>query len=268
MLELAFETFARQWATQLTAKIRVRSHVTSEQLSMQTYDEYAASLPPTTAMVICTFPDTEQKAVVQFPLSAALSWIVQMLGGRPVDIAEERTFTPIEQSLVRRLMVDALEDLDYSFGSLLPDGITVSAMQYNSQFAQAAASGDLVIVARFSIRVGDLVSPASVMLASELVLPRLTTVNPTTPVDNAPELMRRQIDETPVEVSLRLKPVAVTPRQVLHLAVGDVIRLAHAHDKPLDLVTGDQLVATAAVGSSGARLACVVTGPTPPEESA
>ncbi|GAB2518138.1 flagellar motor switch protein FliM [Paramicrobacterium agarici] len=267
VLELAFETFARQWATQLTAKIRVRSHVTSEQLSMLTYDEYAASLPSTTAMVICTFPDTDHKAVVQFPLSAALSWIIQMLGGRPVTIDDERTFTPIEQALVRRLMSDALEDLEYSFNRLLPDGIAVSAMHYNSQFAQAAASSDLVIVSWFSIRVGDLVSPASIMLPSELVVPRLSSVNPTTPVDNAPDLMRRQVQHTPVELALRLSPVTLTPREVLDFSVGDVITLPHSHDKPLELVVDGQVVAAAAVGSNGSRLACVVTGPTTTEES-
>lgn len=267
VLELAFETFARQWATQLTAKIRVRSHVTSEQLVMLTYDEYAASLPSTTAMVICGFPDTDHKAVVQFPLSAALSWIVQMLGGRPSVMDDERTFTPIEQALVKRLMTDALEDLDYSFNNLLPDGIAVSAMHYNSQFAQAAASSDLVIVSHFSIRVGDLVSPATVMLPSELVIPRLSSVNPTTPVDNAPELLRRQVHETPVELALRLSPVAMTPREVLQLSVGDLITVPHSHDKPLELVIDGNVIATAAVGSNGTRLACVLTGPTSPEES-
>ena len=51
VLELAFETFARQWGTQLTAKVRVLSQVECLSVQMQTYDEYAASLPATTAMV-------------------------------------------------------------------------------------------------------------------------------------------------------------------------------------------------------------------------
>jgi flagellar motor switch protein FliM len=53
VLELAFETFARQWATQLTAKVRAKSTAVSDSLEMKTYDEYALSLPSTTAMVLC-----------------------------------------------------------------------------------------------------------------------------------------------------------------------------------------------------------------------
>lgn len=49
------------------------------------------------------------------------------------------------------------------------------------------------------------------------------------------------------------------PREVLDLSVGDVIAFPHSADRPMTLVVGDQTVATAAVGTAGARLACVVT---------
>ena len=39
VIETAFESFARQWATQLTAKIRVKSVVSGPTVIMQTYDE-------------------------------------------------------------------------------------------------------------------------------------------------------------------------------------------------------------------------------------
>ncbi len=62
VLELAFETFARQWGTQLTAKVRVKSVVRLEDVSMLSYDEYAASLPAVTAMVLCTVEAQDSKA--------------------------------------------------------------------------------------------------------------------------------------------------------------------------------------------------------------
>lgn len=50
VLELASETCTLQWATQLTAKVRAKS--TAVSLDMQAYDEYAASRPGSTAMVL------------------------------------------------------------------------------------------------------------------------------------------------------------------------------------------------------------------------
>jgi flagellar motor switch protein FliM len=98
-------------------------------------------------------------------------------------------------------------------------------------------------------------------------------ISRTSEVDRSatPGMVRRQVEQAPVELSLRLAPRSVVPRDVLGLSVGDVLPLPHSADRPLLLVVGDQPVATAAVGTSGARLACVVTATVPDptsEESA
>jgi flagellar motor switch protein FliM len=258
VLELAFETFARQWGTQLTAKVRVVSQVTCEQVAMQTYDEYAASLPATTAMVLCAIEGMESKAVIQFPASAALTWVSYMLGSNQAQTPPERKFTQIEQALVRRLFDDALEDLRYSLGILLVASITVDAIQYNSQFAQAAATSDLMVVSSFAIRVGDSSTTATLALPAEAVLPQLGESNPTTTVANAKQLVSAQIGRVPVEVSLQLAPVHVKPSKILGLVVGDVLRIPHPQHRPLDVMVDGQAIARAAVGSNGSRLACVV----------
>jgi flagellar motor switch protein FliM len=259
VLELAFETFARQWGTQLTAQVRVISQVGCEQVLMCTYDEYAASLPATTAMVLCTLEGVDAKAVIQFPTSAALSWVAHMLGGNGAVVSAERKFTQIEQALVRRLMDDALEDLRYSLGSILLAPIGVSGIQYNSQFAQAAATSDLMIVAQFDIRVGETTAAATVALPAEALLPQLGDANPTSTTTNAAQLMKDQVAWVPVDVSLRLTPAKVLPSRILTLAVGDVLNIPHPEHRPFQLAVGGEPLARAAIGSHGARLACVVT---------
>lgn len=260
VLELAFETFARQWGTQLTAKVRVLSQVTCEQVVMTTYDEFAASLPATTAMVLCPLEGATAKAVVQFPSAAALGWVTHMLGGSANAATDlpERKFTPIEQALVRRLMDDALEDLRYSFGSLLVTPISVGGFQYNSQFAQAAAKSDLMIVASFEIRVGESAAPATLALPAEILLPQLGETNPTSTTANARELIDSQLAAVPVEVALQFLPAQVLPSKVLDLAVGDLLALPHPAHRPLDVTIDGQTVGRAAVGANGSRLAGII----------
>ncbi|BDZ49026.1 flagellar motor switch protein FliM [Frondihabitans sucicola] len=260
VLELAFETFARQWGTQLTAKVRVLSQVTCEQVVMTTYDEFAASLPATTAMVLCPLDGATAKAVIQFPSAAALGWVTHMLGGTPAVGVElpERKFTPIEQALVRRLMDDALEDLRYSLGSLLVTPISVGGFQYNSQFAQAAAKSDLMIVAAFEIRVGESTAPATLALPAEILLPQLGETNPTSTTANARELIDSQLAAVPVEVALQFLPAQVLPSKVLDLAVGDLLALPHPEHRPLDVTIDGQTVGRAAVGANGSRLAGII----------
>jgi flagellar motor switch protein FliM len=257
-LELAFETFARQWGTQLTAKVRVLSQVTCESVQMLTYDDYAASLPATTAMVLCPLEGVGPKAVVQFPASAALAWVGHMLGAPKPPVTPERTFTPIEQALVRRLIEDALDDLRYSFGGMLVDQIGVGGFQYNSQFAQAAQKSDLMIVAIFTIRVGDRPSTATVALPAEVLLPQLGDATPAVGAAEARRLLGAQLASVPVGVSLQFAPAAVLPSVVLGLADGDVLPLPHPQSRPLEIRVDGQAVGRAAVGSNGSRLAGIV----------
>jgi flagellar motor switch protein FliM len=260
VLELGFETFARQWGTQLTAKVRVLSQVTCDQVEMTTYDDFAASLPATTAMVLCPLEGVSAKAVIQFSSAAALGWVTHMLGGNThaSTVLPERKFTPIEQALVRRLMDDALEDLRYSLGSLLVTPISVGGFQYNSQFAQAAAKSDLMIVASFEIRVGELATPATLALPAEILLPQLGETNPTSTAQNSSELIDAQLASVPVDVALQFLPAQMRPTAVLDLAVGDLISLPHPAHRPLDMTVGGISVGRAAVGANGSRLAGII----------
>lgn len=258
VLEMAFETFARQWGTQLTARVRVLSQVTSLQVQIVAYDEYAASLPAITGMVLFDIPNIGAKAVLQFPTSAALGWVGHMLGGNGQPVAQERKFTQIEQALLKRVVDDALDDLHYSLGPLLRAPMTQSSVQYNSQFAQAAASADPMIVATFEMVVGETSTPATVAIPAVALLPQLDPLRTSTSSAPAAELIRDQLAHVPVEVLLQLDSITVKPAMVLNLAVGDVLNLGHARHRPLNVTVAGHRMAQAAAGSSGSRLAGVI----------
>jgi len=271
ILEVGFETFARQWGTQLTAKVRVKSTVTSESVIMQTYDEYAASLPSTTSMILCVaegMSASSGKMVIQFPTAAALGWVARMLGGHGDKSGLERKFTPLEYALIKSLMDEALEDLSYSLGGLLRGNARVEAIQYNSQFAQAAATTDLMIVVAFTVRVGDSASDATLAIPADALLPQLGAVNPMASSANAAELVRGQIGQVPLDVAVRLAPAAVTPARILNLAVGDTIFLPHPEHKPFDVAVGGKNLAQAMVVRKGSRVAArIVTTTSLTEEN-
>ncbi|MBO9058890.1 flagellar motor switch protein FliM [Curtobacterium flaccumfaciens pv. flaccumfaciens] len=266
VLELAFETFARQWGTQLTAKVRAVSQVTCEQVQMTTYDEYAASLPALTGMVLLPITGLTPKGVLQVPLDAALTWVSHALGASKPLPTPDRTFTPIEQALVRKIVEDALDDLRYSFGGLLAQDVTVGGFQFNSQFAQAAQKGDLMIVASFSIRVGDRIAPGTLALPAEAILPQLGEAAAHVSPADARAQLDAQLESVPVGVSLRFAPAAVLPTQVLRLAVGDVLPLPHPQHRPLTIAVDGEPVGTAAVGANGSRLAGIVVTTTSTEQ--
>jgi flagellar motor switch protein FliM len=264
---MAFETFARQWGTQLTARLRVMSQVTLDELTLRTYDEYVRSLPPTTAMVLCTIEETRQTAVMQFPVGTAMVWIDYLLGGSGRgDEREGRELTEIELSLMRDLLRPALGDLSYAFAALLPLDVTVRAVQYNPQFVQAVGASESVLVASFTVRSGEREDTATFMVPAELMLAALRSAEGSD-ARSADERrtqaaavvdLEAAVQRVPVEVSVRFSPVTVHPREVIDLAVGDVLPLYHPSTKPLDVVVDGVVLAHAAAGNNGSRLACMV----------
>lgn len=259
VLEMAFETFARQWGTQLTAKVRVKTQITCDDVLMQTYDDYSASLPSTTAMVLCVLDGLDSRAVIQFPINAALTWVSNMLGGHGnQEILDRASFTPIEHGLVRRLMENALEDLRYSFGPMLTIPVSLGTVQYNSQFAQAAAPSDLMIVAGFTVRVGDVAAAATMAIPAEVLMSHLNVGGAAKATRDPKTLLRAQLSNVPVEVSLELAPAVVKPAMVLNLTVGDVLPMPHSTTTPFNVVVDGHRLARASAGTNGSRLAAVI----------
>ncbi|WP_235480316.1 flagellar motor switch protein FliM [Leifsonia sp. Leaf264] len=259
VLENAFETFARQWGTQLTANIRSRSQVTFDFVAMNSYDEYASSLPGSTTMVLVDLGDDAAKGVIQFPATAAFGWFSHMLGGTGKHKEVERPFTPIESSMLKKLLDDLIEDVKYSLSQLIDYDVTVESVSHNSQFAQAAAPTELMVVSTFTAQTGEQSNIATIAIPSEILLRKLGTTNPVVKDEDTRTQMASQLADVPIEVSLQIPPVDTTGYDVLNLTVGQIIPLRHPASRPLDLAVDGHPLARAAFGKSGTRLACTIT---------
>jgi flagellar motor switch protein FliM len=258
-LEAAFESFARLWSSQLTAKIRVRAHLALEWVELVSYEEYAITLPGTTAMVTGALPGREEPCVVQFGLDSALLWVVQMMGGKSTSLPEARTFTPIELALVRNLMEGTFEHLGASLGSLLPSGPVYTGVHYNPQYMQVISASAAVVVARYTMRLGDTETDATVMLPASAVVDRLAETGSAGASAHSAGQTLDQVRSAPMEVTLRLAPITIGAGEVLDLAPGDLLRLPHPETKPFELMAGTVPIARATPGSRGSRLACTIT---------
>lgn len=267
VLEMAFETFARQWGNQLTARLRAMAQVTLDGLSLTSYDEYVRTLPGTTAMMLCTIEQTRQTAVVQVPVHTTMVWIDYLLGGPGTgDPREDRELTEIELTLLRGVMQAALGDLGYAFSALAPLDVTFRAVQYNPQFVQAVPASDAVLVATFQMRVGEREDLATVMFPAELLLGAVRQADGSNGRSSEDQRaheaaladLEAAVEDVPVQVAVRFAPVVVRPRDVVGLAVGDVVPLSHPSSQPLDVVVDGVVLARAAAGNNGSRLACMV----------
>jgi len=258
MLMAGFESFARQWNIELSARVRTASQITPIDVQVLPYDDYVTSLDEASTMVLCAIEGVRPRAVVQLPLGPALGWLGRMLGGNGSREIAPRPFSPVEQALIVRTVNDAIELLRYSFGDLFPENMRVESFSYVPQTAQAATPSDAMIVASFDVTVDENDSQLSIAIPAVALASSLAGGHARTEDDPAAGLMRAQLDSVPVRVALQFQATTVRPEVVLSLVEGDVIRIAHSKNRPLNFAVEGQVLARAAVGASGSQLACVI----------
>jgi len=271
-LEVAFETFARQWSTLLLTRLRQPSQATLVSVDALTYDDYVRGLPAHGVLVTFTPYVGAEPALVQLSARAALDCLDFMLGGRGGTTAEaaERELTEIERRLLEDLVVRTLGDLTYAFAAVMPLEPKLGVVETNPQFLQLAAANDVVIVASLTLAVGEDAErepdQVSLMLPLGPIIARLQDAGGDRERSDdqlraqrlASDRLARAVPELPVEVLARFAPRATHPPEVLSLAVGDVVRLRHPTTRPLDVVSNGVVLARAVAGTSGSRLACLV----------
>jgi flagellar motor switch protein FliM len=271
-LEMAFETFARQWSTLLLTRTRQPSQVVLNAVIASSYDEYVRSLPG--SGVLFTFrPDAAgDQGLLQLTSATALTALDLLLGGRgaPGSEDDERELTEIERRLMQDLVLRTLGDLAYAFATVAPMSPVLGVLESSPQFLQLAAAADVVLVATFGVAIGENADPeeASMMLPLGPLVARLQEQGGDRAASEDSQRARRQaadvlsraVPELPVDVIARMAPLTMRPRQVVALNVGDVLHMPHPTTRPLDVVTNDVVLARAVAGASGNRLACLIVG--------
>lgn len=268
-LEMAYETVARQWSTLLGSAISAQCQVTFEAVGQHSYDDYVSALESPTVLAVFSPEPHVGHGFLQLSLSTAYSSIDRMLGG-PDGEQPERNPTEIEAALLGRLIERLLGELRYGLTAVTELTPRLRTLEYNPQFMQIAAATDLFVVARFTIAIGG---SKAVPAAATVALPMSVLVSRPNPDDEDAETVAQRraartamvdlVDEVPVDVSVRFASRSMTSDRILALQVGDVVRLHHPADRPLDVVASGVVCAHGIAGTQGPRAACLVVSTEP-----
>ncbi len=114
-LQIASETFARQFTTVLSTTLRTVSQVQAKGIHQLTYDEYILDVPNPTYLAILSLPPLAGASIFHLPLPVVMTAVDRLLGGPGTGPSLHRPLTEIEQSLVRDLLGRVLRELAYAF---------------------------------------------------------------------------------------------------------------------------------------------------------
>lgn len=272
-LQIIFETYARQASTVMTSALRMLSTFTLMSVEQLTYNEYIETLDDPSYITVLTLEPIRQPAVLHVPLAAAMTCVDHLLGGPGSLDQPTRPLSELEVVVVGGLFERLVAEFRYAFASLVEVTPVITGVEYSPQLAQLAAASDAMVIARFVLTQQEAEHEVTLCLSFNGLLPLLNAS--TSGAESEREVQQRQeaavrlaagFQEVPVEVGVRFRGIAADPLELVTLSVGDLVRLRHPAEAPLDVTAADVVFAHATPGSHGDRLACLIVD-TPHQES-
>jgi flagellar motor switch protein FliM len=266
-LEIVFETVARQWATVVGSTLGGQCQVSFTGVEQRSYDDYVNALPSPTLLSIFEPHPHSGSGFLQVPLSIGFLAIDHMLGGSGRLEQPDRLPTEIETALVRRLLERMLAEVPYGLQAVTEIAPRLRAIEHNPQFVQVAAAMDMFVVATFTMSVDGAQTPSTVTFGLPAAMVSAAVSEAAGEVLDPETLALRQaaraamtgaVQDVPVEVRVRFLPVRLTSQRLLRLRVGDVVRLDHPVERPLDVVASGVVCARGVAGTQGSRAACLI----------
>jgi flagellar motor switch protein FliM len=265
-LQIAAETFARQWTTALSMTLRAVSVVTVRCIEQRTYEEHVGGIPNPSYLAVLALPPLPGHALLHLPQRLAMTVVDRLVGGRGGPRQPGRAVTEIEAQLLRSHLRRALAALAEGFASITPVEPELVAHEANPQFAQLAAPADMVVVIELDVRIAGSEGVASLAIPFKAVQPVLDEVTHRGGDDGFGHVaatavrasLEERLDHVPLPVSLRFPEVTLTAAEVAALRPGALVDLHHPTDAPLEVAVSGITRLVGRAGRLGQRLAAEV----------
>jgi flagellar motor switch protein FliM len=275
-MQIVQDTFARGLSTMLASQLRSVTQVTIQSIEQNSYDEYVRELPNPTLLTLLSLEPLAGAAILHLPLDVAYCMVELLMGGGGIAAEHpHRALSDLELQLVRGILDRAMPELRYAFEPIVPTVPKIVSQESNPQYAQIAASTDMVIVVSFDIRIDSVAGTASLCIPFSSLQPHLEALSAKSlygnnAQHNAAETrlrMREHLGDTSVSVSAQFRQIAMTADEIVNLGVGDIVPLSHPLDEPLTLVVGATATHKARIGRRNRRIAVLIDGSVDPLET-
>lgn len=261
-LQMLHETFARLFASSLSAYLRVSTHVDLVSVEQVPYNEYMRSLTTSIINVISMEPLSGQ-AILEMEFNVVLAMIDRLLGGPGNMVKTTTMLTEIEKALTESIIQRAIKDLTTAWDSVVALTPKRESMETQSQFIQIVPPNDTIVSILFEVKVGDLRGAMSLCIPYLLLKP----VTPKLSVErwfssalaenmgqNADKLAQR-LERAKVTCVCRLGTAHITVNDLVNLAIGDTVVLNRRSTDEVDLLIGRSVKFRGKPGTSGRKVA-------------
>lgn len=267
-LYMIHENFGRLWNTYLSSTLRTLINVEVVSVEQFTYQEFVQSLANPSVISILAIPPLKGNVILEIDTGIAFAMIDRIFGGSGESSIKPRTLTEIEEAVVKRSLVKALENFRDAWLNVVAMSPRIERMETNPAFTQIAPPSDMVVIITMKINIGEVegfVNICMPYLVLEPVMNKLTTtfwVASSATKEQHPEqvkILERKVTHTRVPMIVELGSISISIREFLNLNFGDVLQLDTMVEDELPVVIGSNPKFYCRPGTFGKRAAVQIT---------
>src|SRR5580698_10371239 len=233
-LDVIYEKFMRSFRVSLSSALRKIATLTHASTDFLKFGEFINTLPMPTCMSVLRFNALRGSALLVIESKLAYALVDNFFGGadRPYTKIEGKDFTPIELSIVRKVVDLAIDDLENAWASVEKIEASFVRTEINPQFVGIVPPTDIVIASTFDVELENANGTITLVIPYATIEPikqKLATgfqvESDQTDKKMWTAIIRSQLLETSVNMHVNLGQSEITLNELMELKIGDVIPL-------------------------------------------
>ncbi len=268
-VELVHEDLSERLTTSLPTFLRTNVRPRLVHMEQGRFSDFIKDFPQNTLFHLISLAPLPGHMVLT--MSANVSYLIleQRLGGKIEGRVAERTLTEIDQSLLRGLVEHMLGDMKFAWSKVVPLEPSLEDSTINQHWVTMMMGNERVILLTIELSLQGVTGTMSLFIPFNTLKPVTNVLNPHIWIAGRKE---QQQDPVARQAALSAMLKAVIPvkvllgsaelslKDLLNLAVGDVIELNQRIDKPLVVQVANKKQFHARVGRARKNLGLQITG--------
>ncbi len=233
-LEVIYEKFMRAFRVSLSSALRKIASITLTSTEFLKFGEFINTLPMPTCMSVLRFVNLRGSALFVIESKLAYALVDSFFGGadRPYTKIDGKDFTPIELSIVQKVVGLAINDLEAAWASIEKIGCSFVRTEVNPQFVGIVPPTDVVIASTFDVELENATGTISIVIPYATIEPIKQKLSTGFQVESDQtdkklwtSIIQEQLLETDMEIKVNLGETEIKLRDLMTLKEGDVIPL-------------------------------------------
>ncbi len=239
ILGIGCDTFAHKTASTLSTVLRTFVGLKFLGVNMLSYRQFTHSLPEPSSMWYLRIQPGELRVALCIESEIVHAIISILMGGQPTPLESEHTVTDLEQSVFESVVDLFRNELETAWSYLVKLETSIDSRETRPRLLQFYSATQPIFFVRMKMTVGSVVGHVYWGFPE----PFLESLSPGLQEDKIPPpdlaeqilKMKKVVPDLPTWIEARISQTPLRVKEILDLKAGDVVRLEHRLEAPLDV---------------------------------